>query len=107
MWLATMTGPTLHNAGSIGANIRDDDTSPGTSTIGMLFVFVTIGPPRVHLSLLERSVGARIPEKMDESYRPRQSMVRPPLFSHFSCESAACGFDACAGQDYVKPHDPK
>jgi hypothetical protein len=54
-----MTGPTLHNAGSIGANIRDDDTSPGTSTIGMLFVFVTIGPPRVHLSLPERSVGAR------------------------------------------------
>src|ERR1700724_239812 len=38
MWLATVTGPSRHSAGTTGANIRGDDTSPGTSKIGIGFI---------------------------------------------------------------------
>jgi len=34
-WLATVTGPYRHSAGTTGANIRGDETRPGTSRIGI------------------------------------------------------------------------
>jgi hypothetical protein len=35
MWFATVTGPCRHSAGTTGAKIRGDETSPGTSRIGI------------------------------------------------------------------------
>src|SRR5215510_6502047 len=36
MWLATVTGPNRHNAGTTGAKIRGEETRPGTRRIGIV-----------------------------------------------------------------------
>src|ERR1700686_838799 len=36
MWLATVTGPNRHKAGTTGLKIRGEQTTPGTSKIGIV-----------------------------------------------------------------------
>jgi hypothetical protein len=43
MWLATVTGPNRHIAGATGSKIRGDETSPGTSKIGIVLSMLGSG----------------------------------------------------------------
>jgi hypothetical protein len=43
MWLATVTGPNRHSAGTTGAKIRGEHTSPGTSNIGIVLSMLGSG----------------------------------------------------------------
>jgi hypothetical protein len=43
MWLATVTGPNRHSAGTTGAKIRGEHTSPGTSKIGIVLSMLGSG----------------------------------------------------------------
>src|SRR5688572_20823249 len=85
MWLATVTGPNRHNAGTTGAKIRGEHASPGTSKIGIGLSMLGSG----------RAVfGGKAGKSALDGELQIKTPVPPVKYAQSACESALSGFDA-------------
>src|SRR5689334_17725202 len=93
MWLATVTGPSRHSAGSTGAKIRGEETRPGTSRIGI--VSSMCGTPEqfsvANPAWRETSLELQI-----------KTAGLPVKYAEIPCESGTNGFDGAGLPDYVE-----